>query len=404
MRSYKILLVLTPALHPNKGGVQMTTCKLGKYFSSQGHKVAVFSFAREGHKAPDEVQLHSALEEKGAANPHNHQELAKLLGAFSPDIVINQMPYDHSIGNTLLVNKNYLLIACLRNTLFSVKGDIDAYLNRLVPKALRPVLRNRFGKALLLGHHRRRHRADLERILEAYDYFVMFGPPNIEELRYFLPDYDEEKVFLIPNSIPSVADSVPPKQNRLLWLGRVAVEQKKADLIPEIWRRLAEKLPDWELDVVGDGPFLSSLEELVATEGLERINFHGRQQPDEFYQRSPIFFMTSAFEGFPNTLVEAQSYGSIPVVFNSYPVASWLINESQTGFLVKPFDVDEMVKRILALASSPHRDKLARQVMSGAREYEIERVGLLWHELFKEGLSRRKPATQPIKASSVDRS
>ena len=50
------------------------------------------------------------------------------------------------------------------------------------------------------------------------------------------------------------------------------------------------------------------------------------QSPD-YYRRSVIFCITSAFENFPNSLVEAQSYAAIPVVFNFYPVASWIVEE-----------------------------------------------------------------------------
>ncbi len=399
MTSFRILLVLTPALHPNKGGVQMTTCKLGHHFRSVGHTVSVFSFAQGGHEAPEEIELSFAIEEGGTGNASNHNQLADLLNSFRPDVVINQMPYEHSIGETLVLNKNYLLLGCLRNTLLSVKGDLDAYLRKVVPAKFRSILNNPIGKSLLLTHHRRRHRADLERILDTHDHFVMFGPPNLKELRYFVPNFDESKIRLIPNSIPEVAEKVPPKDKRLLWLGRVAESQKRADLIPRIWRRVSAELPDWELDVVGEGPELDGLKEEMPSQGLGRAHFHGRQPPDEYFRRSTIFFMTSAFEGFPNTLVEAQSYGAIPVVFDSYSVASWIVEQGKSGFLVPPFDVDAMARRIVELARDPNRASLAEGALESARRFHIDRVGSMWQTFFEAEVPRH---VSPDRAAEVD--
>ena len=303
-------------------------------------------------------------------------------------MVINQMPYEHEIGETLLKEKDYLLLGCLRNTLYSVKGDLDGFINRAIPGFLRPFFRNPLGRALLLNRHRRAHAADLKRILETYDYFVMFGPPNLEELEYFVPGYDREKIRLIPNSIPAVADSPPRKEKRILWLGRLSRAQKQAELIPEVWRRVCERLPDWQLDVVGDGPDRAEIEQHVTESGLPRVNFHGRQVPDDYYRRAAIFFMTSAFEGFPNTLVEAQSYAAIPVVFDSYPVASWIVDDGKSGFLIEPFDVEAMADRIVDLASHPERERFAEQALESARRFHIDRVGRTWQSLFEAEVSK----------------
>jgi len=211
----------------------------------------------------------------------------------------------------------------------------------------------------------------------------MFGPPNLEELEYFVPGYDREKIRLIPNSIPDVADTPPAKEKRLLWLGRLSRAQKRVELLPEVWRRVCEHLPDWHLDVVGDGPDRAEIERTVSESGLPRVNFYGRQVPGDFFHRSPIFFMTSAFEGFPNTLVEAQSHAAIPVVFDSYPVASWIVEHGNNGYLVEPFNVETMAERIVDLATCPGRKGFAEQALESARRFNIDRVGRMWQELFE---------------------
>ena len=102
--------------------------------------------------------------------------------AFRPDVVINQMPYEHHIGSVLRALDPPLLLGCLRNTLFSVKNNLDGYGARVLPQGLAPLFRNPLGRWWLLNRHRARHRNDLERILATYDRFVMFAPPSLEEL------------------------------------------------------------------------------------------------------------------------------------------------------------------------------------------------------------------------------
>ena len=216
----------------------------------------------------------------------------------------------------------------------------------------------------------------------------MFGPPNLEELRYFVQEFDRDKVRLIPNSIPEVAAAPPAKQKRLLWLGRVSHEQKRAELILPIWQQVSQALPDWELDIVGDGPLQEELKQRAGEKGLPRIHFHGRQVPDNFYRRAAIFFMTSAFEGFPNTLIEAQSYAAIPVIFDSYPVARWIVEDGVNGALVRPFDVGAMADQIIKLAESPDRERFAEQALESARQFHIDRVGQIWQDLFEAEVTK----------------
>ena len=385
-RRYRILFILTQGVDPHAGGVQMSTCKLGRHFSERGYDVGIFSFAQEGHSDCKFGQLWTGVEPGGQSSGANCRALGDALAEFKPQIVINQMPYEHEIGKLLKSRKDFLLLGCLRNTLFSVKGNLATYVKRTAPAFLKVFCGSKLVRNGFLALHRRRHARDLARILETYDYFVMFGPPNLEELEYFLPGFDRNKIRLIPNSIPQVAESTPQKEKRLLWLGRVAHEQKQAGLILEVWRRVCEKLPDWQLDVVGDGPDRSEIERHVTETGLPRVNFHGRQVPDEYYRRAAIFFMTSSFEGFPNTLVEAQSYAAIPIIFDSYPVARWILDDGQSGFLIEPFDVEAMADRIVHLATHPERARFAENALESARRFHIDQVGKKWQELFETEL------------------
>ncbi len=390
MQSLRILQVLTPVLHPNGGGVQMSTCKLARYFMEQGFAAAAFSFGLRGHSPPEGLSLFCATEAGSSRNQANIRSLVAAVERFQPDIVINHMPYDPAITDALGVSgRSYVLVACLRNTLFSVKGDLESFIRKTTPRLAWPALLTRPGRALMLQRHRLRHAAQLRSILASYDRFIMFGPPNLDELRYFVPDFDPARVALIPNSIPVVADSLANKQTKMLWLGRIARAQKRVELIPEIWRQVSARLPDWELDVVGEGPDLDWLKSQAQAMKLDRISFHGRQVPDEYFSRASIFLMTSSFEGFPNTLVEAQSRGAVPVIFDSYPVAHWIVENGQNGWLIEPFDTHAMSHKLVELAQSPVLPRMGAAAIRSAERFLIANVGTLWKALFAEELARK---------------
>ncbi len=296
---------------------------------SYGQDVAVFSFANAGHVVPEGVTMFSATTPGNVENPDNLTALRACIETYEPTVVINQMSYEHVIGDVIRTSTDAPSVGCLHNTLLSVVNNLDTYAQHALPASLVPLATTKLGKAFLLRRHRTRHARDLSRILDTYDRFVMFAEPNLAELEYFVPDFDPERIALIPNSIENVAPSVPRKERRILWLGRVETRQKRADLILPLWRRLISQLPEWTLDVVGDGPEIDEIRASIAAESLPRIEVHGRQPSKPFFERSALYVMTSVFEGFPNTLVEAQSQGSVPIVFDSYPMVRSLISDGQ---------------------------------------------------------------------------
>lgn len=392
--AYKILIIITQAFDRNAGGVQHTTYKMSRYFKQEGHQPHVFSYRMEGHSVQDVAELHSVDEEGGHKNNANNLQLQKLIERIQPDVVINQMPYEREIGDALSAmhtKQNFLLLGCLRNTLFTVKLNLPSYVKSVVPKYFQPIFNNYLGKQILLMQHKKRHKNELKYILDTYDYYVMFGPPNIQELKYFVGDYKLGKTVLIPNSIPSVLDAIPVKEKRILWLSRLGYGQKRADLILPFWKKVMNELPDWHFDIVGDGNAYDDLKKQIEQEKIPRVALYGKQVPDNYYKRSPIYIMTSENEGFPNTLIEAQSFGAIPVVYDNYPICSWVVKEGESGVLITPFNVNQMAREVINIAKDENiQKKLMEAALENAREFEINKVGKKWVDFFDSQLKSRQ--------------
>lgn len=383
----KILFTITIPFNPNQGGVQRTTYKLGRYFTENGLEVHYHSLADSGHVPAEFGTLHHVNRPGTCNNKDNLNDLQSVLREVKPDVVINQMPYEAPLRELLRREKqdlDYLLLGCLRNALFSVKNNLSGYTRRVLPRFMHPFMDNRVGHALLFFYHRTKHARDLRRILDEHDYFILLSPPNREELQFFVGDYKAHKVENIPNSIPGVDEQAVTKEKTLLFVGRLNIPQKRVDLLLPAWREIYPQLPDWEFVIVGDGPYRDTMESQIREWNLPRVRLAGFQKPESYYRKSSLFIMPSAYEGFPNVLLEAQSFGVVPVVFDNYPALSWIVAHGQDASLVEPFDTRAMAAEIVRLAHDTEtREGMRRAALKNAGKFTIDKVGEQWLEFFK---------------------
>ena len=129
--------------------------------------------------------------------------------------------------------------------------------------------------------------------------------------------------------------SCEEKHNEVLFIGRLEEQKNVAELI-KIWSIVNPQ--GWKLNIVGDGSQRTILETLIADLHLnDSVILSGHQDnPQEFYKRAKIFAMTSKYEGFPMTLIECQSFGCVPIIYDSYPAAKEIVVDGENGYLI-PF-------------------------------------------------------------------
>lgn len=378
---------MTPAFNPNAGGVQRTTWKLGKYFVEQGLEVAYYSMANEGHVEVEHGVLYHAPEEGSNRNPINTHDLNQVLIRVKPDVVINQMPYEKELREVLSDNRNeqdYVLLGCLRNSLFNFKNNARDRIRQLLPQPISYFLDNSLGEAIVQWRHKQKHARGLRAIIDQHDYFILLAPPNRDELQYFVGAYRPEKVLAIPNSIPVLhPECLHKKEKIILHVGRLDIAQKRSDLLLDFWTELYDRIPDWKFEIVGDGPYYDTLRQDLERRKLPRVVLKGHQKPEPYYEKATLFMMPSAYEGFPNTLIEAQSYGCLPFAFKSYAALDWIVNDGVDAWLSEPFDTKQMADQVVKVINSDMGSEHQKS-LENARRFTIDSVGSQWLELFKE--------------------
>ena len=145
-----------------------------------------------------------------------------------------------------------------------------------------------------------------------------------------------------------------------------------------VWKKLQEQLPDWNLVIVGDGPFSNEMKQLSKKLSLQRVEFAGFANPIKYYKESSIFCLTSNHEGWGLVLTEAMQFGCVPIAFDSFESIHEIIEDGKNGFLVKPFDIDKYADKVLRLADNFKVD----YVMNSMERLMPENVVKLWIRLF----------------------
>jgi glycosyltransferase involved in cell wall biosynthesis len=236
---------------------------------------------------------------------------------------------------------------------------------------------------------------DLRAVNFAYDNsdsFVLLSEKFLEHYKELQPKKDLSRLRVIVN--PLVLDvkkiDFEKKQKTILFVGRISEFQKRLSLIIEVWKIIlnAEKYNDWNLKIVGDGDDLNYIKKLA--NGLDRISFEGWQNPNEYYAKSSIFLMTSAFEGFGMTLIEAQNFGCVPIAMDSVPVFHDIIENMQNGIITPDNDLEKFIENLrLLMDDAELRVEMAKNGMQSIKKYSMKNIVDKWKKLLSEVMNAK---------------
>jgi glycosyltransferase involved in cell wall biosynthesis len=202
------------------------------------------------------------------------------------------------------------------------------------------------------------------------------------------------RLLVIPNPVSwPLADQEPrcdpllacrPGRRILMAVGRFSEEKNFATLVA-IFARLAPRHPGWDLVILGDGPLREGLRAQAAAAGLaDRILFPGRVgNMGDWYARASLYAMSSHFEGFPNTLVEAMAYGLPAVSFDCDTGPRDIIRQGVDGFLVRPGDDAAMEAALDTLMrDAALRAQYATRAIEARERFSMAKISRMWEALF----------------------
>lgn len=177
------------------------------------------------------------------------------------------------------------------------------------------------------------------------------------------------------------------KRKEVLFVGRIFEYHKRLSLILQIWRQIENdnNYVDWVLKIVGDGPDMQDTITLANDLNLKRISFEGFHDPRPYYETASIFMMTSAFEGFGMTLVEAQQFAVVPIAMASYGSLYDIIKDDFNGIIIPNNNISLYAEKLKKLmVDNVYRKTLAYNGLASCKKFSLDIVVNKWYHLFNE--------------------
>lgn len=93
--------------------------------------------------------------------------------------------------------------------------------------------------------------------------------------------------------------------------------------------------------------------------------------------------MTSAYEGWGMTLVEAQQNGVVPVAMDTYSSLHDIITNGENGIIVLDNDIDAFTTALSSLMfNADRRRQMAEAGLKRCKQYQISHIVNKWEEIF----------------------
>lgn len=182
---------------------------------------------------------------------------------------------------------------------------------------------------------------------------------------------------VIPNGVELERFALPrePVRGRILMVGRLA-PPKRPDLAIRALAivRERERVPEAELQIVGDGPLRAGAERLAAELGVsDRVSFLGhRKDVPELLAQADCALLASDYEGCPLSVVEAMAAG-VPVAAMEAGGVAELVRAGTTGALGAHGDSKALARALEDVLGDPNR---AAQMGSEARQIAAAELSL----------------------------
>ena len=211
----------------------------------------------------------------------------------------------------------------------------------------------RYPIECMLGCKANRVKKIYRSLIQDSDKFISLCPEYNEELaeELGLSQSNIGKLDYVYNRINLEECPKLEKENLIVFVGRLSYKDKRPERVLLIWEKIMNKLPNWHVEIWGDGDEYAYLQKQIKNKKLERIELKGYiSNPKEVYQRAAILMLTSTFEGWPLVLVESQSLGTIPMAFDVVAGIRSIIGKNQEcGRLICPFDIEEYASKLYEL-------------------------------------------------------
>ena len=223
-----------------------------------------------------------------------------------------------------------------------------------------------------------------ERLVRRFDRFVVLTQEDMQMWG------EMPGIRVIPNAANFIAEKYSDcSAKRVIAVGRLDY-QKSFDRLIQVWEKVHEKMPDWTLDIFGQGEWREILQGMIDERGLqETVKLNGpTKNIGQEYSESSMIVMSSHYEGFPMVMIEAMACGLPAVSFDFKCGPKDIIKEGENGLVVPDGDIDGLAKAMMTLMRD---DELMKRMGEEAKKvvetFSEAKVMDKWVRLYEETIA-----------------
>ena len=220
------------------------------------------------------------------------------------------------------------------------------------------------------------------------DVYVTLSPTHFPYLKSLLNLESYDKLYAINNALTfddiSSPEILNQKKKTVLLVARLSETHKRISAAIKVWKRISKnnKYDEWQFKIVGTGADMERYRRYVKKHKIERISFEGEQNPEPYYRSASIFLMTSPAEGWGLTITESLQRGVVPVIMNSSPVFSEIVENNVSGILVEDGNIMLFQKAIEKLMSNKQlRLGMGKNCLDRAKLFNKESTTKKWKNI-----------------------
>ncbi len=226
-----------------------------------------------------------------------------------------------------------------------------------------------------------------------------------EGLRELARETDSDiKMDVIPDAVDletftSVQRDTYPKKVRGLSIGRLIPRKGFQFLIRALPQVLEKVAHNFEIEIVGDGPYQQELVNLAENLGVvSHIQFSGSVPYSELpqkYRDADLFILPSLAEGMPLVVLEAMGTG-LPIIVSRVQGIDELVVDGVNGALFDPGNVDGLAHALVKLIDAGEdRIKMGKASTERVKPYDWKYIAEAYLKLYADILTKGEKTHAP---------
>lgn len=214
-----------------------------------------------------------------------------------------------------------------------------------------------------------------------YNKLLLLTESNLELLAPHLNETVRQKLGFIHNSIDAVYTPLPkPNTDEVAIISRLDAD-KNIFVAIDLAKIIKEQKLNIIINIYGDGELKDQLQQEIDKNNLnDYLKLKGFQPNKKaIFVQNKALIMISKSEGFGLVALEAYGYGRPVIAFNAFTPASDIIKHGESGYLVEPWDFEQMIDCI------NQTEELDQESIAALfKNFSNDTVFTEWNKLFHE--------------------